>query len=362
MGLLFKVFSLAIALICFTAFAVLPAFSQTSADASAILGKMDASRRPEGLKVFRCAAHIEILSTLDRGTRYLDPPGPPDENPAINITYVAPYDFRVEYSGPEYAGTYPKDFTRLRGDDPLTLANPALKQELLAVYQPQSTADKDHNGEACHVVHMMPTDWTKGLVPFDLYIRAADSLPVYTEVQVSADKGAVFFRTEIEYTQIDTFQVVGTITTTVEFTDLTNFIYKTSFSDYEINPTDTVLLNPASKPDTGDEGPANDSFADIYHGFEDPPLVVRLGGENALYSKLRFAFALEVPSKQVVKELEKRHDEITAAVSLSLEGRSWGDIKDKSYELGLELTDIINGMLTAGKVADFYFTKFEAER
>jgi flagellar basal body-associated protein FliL len=209
---------------------------------------------------------------------------------------------------------------------------------------------------------MMPTDWTKGLMPFDLYIRAADSLPVYTEVEISAEKNGVFFKTEIEYSQIDGFQLTKAITTTVEFTDLSNFIYKTSFSDYEINPADTVLLEGKEKSAIENDNVDEDAFADIYHGFEAPPLVVKLGGENALYTKLRFAFALEAPSKQVVKELEKKHAEITAAVCNALEGRLWGDIKDRSYEIGLELTDIINGELATGKVTDFYFTIFNAER
>jgi len=362
MGLLIKVFSLAIVLICLSASAVLPAFSETSPDAQAVLDKMDAARHPEGLKGFRCTARIEILTNPDRSSTLMDPPGPPAENPDVYITYIAPYDFRVEYSGPDYAGTYPKDFTRLRGDDPLTLANPAMEQELLAVYEVESTEDKSHNGDECHVLRMIPTDWTKGLMPFDLYIRAADSQPVYTEVQISADKGGVFFKTEIEYSRIDAFQVTKTITTTVEFTDLSNFIYKTSFSDYEINPADTILLDNKEKAAIENDEVDEDAFADIYHGFEDPPLVVKLGGENALYTKLRFAFALEAPSKQVVKELEKKRVEITAAVCNALEGRLWGDIKDRSYEIGLELTDIINGELTAGKVTDFYFTIYNAER
>ena len=104
-----------------------PALGDTSLKAESILQKMDSALHPEGLFEFRCKALTEV-GNVPAGESVI-----PRISAEVNIYYIGPYDFRVEYSAP-YGTVFPEGILRLRGDDPMTLANPALKQALLAVY------------------------------------------------------------------------------------------------------------------------------------------------------------------------------------------------------------------------------------
>jgi flagellar basal body-associated protein FliL len=346
------------------------AFAETDSKAEVILRKIDAALHPEGLEGFHCTARIELSETPGTESGLPGPTAYSEADAEIRINYIAPYDFRVEYPESYRAGeSHSVQMIRLRGDDPFTLANPALKQALSAVYNAEYTGAEFYNGEECKVLHLEPVRLNDMLHPFNLYIRTSDNLPVHTEVLVHTPVGDIIINSDIGYSVIDGFNVVSTITTAIEEpTSLPiekglawpHFTHTTTFSDYEINPAETVLLG--GKYEVNIEQDDGDSFADIYHGFENPPMVVALGAGNALYSKLRFAFGLEIPSDDVAKELEKKHSDITAAVCDELRGRFWKDIKDNRYEVGRELMELINGMLTEGEVTDFYFTIFEAQR
>lgn len=343
----------------------LPTLTLADADpkAEAILDDISDARHPEGLSGFICYAEMK---TRVEG----DPSGSMGflallELPVIgmDITYVAPFDFRVEITNSPVSGMDILSSTRLRGDDPVMLSNPALKQALLAVYDIEYVGMDEHNGTECHVLHFTPIEETNFRPPFGLYIRESDDVPIYTEMILTHNDENILFRSEIEYTTIDGFMLPDVIETRADFLDGTELVMTTTFSDYEVNTFSRTFVGKEAS-DNGEDGDddIDKFFSDIYHGFEDPVMMVDLGADSEPYSKLRFAFALEVPSKAVAKELELKHPEIVALTRDALSGRSWATLEDQRFETGRELMKMINDILTEGDVTDFYFTVFIPER
>jgi len=342
----------------------LPALTLADADskAEAILDDISDARHPEGLSGFTC--HAEMKTRVDGdtsgGTGFLAML----ELPVIgmDITYIAPFDFRVDITNSPVPGLDVLSSTRLRGDDPVMLSNPALKQALLAVYDIEYVGKDEHNGVQCHVLHFTPIEETNFRPPFGLYIRESDDIPIYTEMILTHNDENILFRSEIEYTTIDGFMLPDVIETRADFLDTTELVMTTIFSDYEVNTFSRTFVGKEASDDGEDSDDIDNFFSDIYHGFEDPVMMVDLGADSEPYSKLRFAFALEVPSKAVAKELERKHPEIVALTRETLSGRSWTILEDQRYETGRELMDRINDILTEGDVTDFYFTVFIPER
>jgi flagellar basal body-associated protein FliL len=335
--------------------------SPVSADADdesgKLLDRMANARHPQGLTGFTCHAEMETtiegeeLDALSALAMF--------EMPVVgmNITYLAPFDFRVEIENSPIPEVDDLVGIRLRGDDPLTLSNPGLKQALLAAYEIKYIGEGIHSGQVCAILRLTPEEETTYRPPFDLYIRKSDYLPIYTEMTLPYDDEKIEFRSEIEYALVEGFLLPSVIETRADFDKNSELVMTTTFSDYKVN---TVTLMESEKKTQG----SGDlfQFSDIYHGFEEPEMMVNLSEDSKPYSKLRFAFALEVSSDDVSDELDKMHPKVVEDVRAALEGRKWADLDSRKYEVGRELMDLINGILNDGMVTDFYFTIFQAER
>ncbi|MCI0482199.1 MAG: flagellar basal body-associated FliL family protein, partial [Candidatus Dadabacteria bacterium] len=214
-----------------------------------------------------------------------------------------------------------------------------------------------HEGQECDIIRLTPIEETSFRPPFDLYIRKSDYFPIYTEMTLSFQEEKIEFRSEIEYGTYDGFMLPLVIETRADFDENSELVMTTTFTDYNVN---SVTLMESEKNESG-EGDIF-GFSDIYHGFEDPEMMVNLSADSKPYSKLRFAFALEVSSEEVAKELDRLHPQIVEAVRALLEGRKWADLDSRKFETGRELMKLINGMLSEGMATDFYFTIFHAER
>ena len=359
-SLLLTVFTL-----CLLCIAISPASGDTDTRAEAILDDIAEARHPEGLSSFTCRAEMEtgVEGGGNIGAGFLALL----EMPVIgmDITYIAPFDFRVEIENSPIPGVDAISDLRLRGDDPLTLSNPALKQSLLAVYDVEYTGRVSHDGAPCVVLHFTPKDETAYRPPFGLYIRESDNVPVYTEMILTHEDENILFRSEIEYTTIDGFMLPGVIETRAEFLNGTELVMTTRFTDYVVNEVKTAI---SEEEDNGWKHPDNswdvddDAFTDLYRGFEETVMMVNLSEDSEPYRKLRFAFTLEVESKEVAKELDLKHPDIVADVRDALSGRGWASLEDRRYEVGRELMARINDILLEGEVTDFYFTVFMPER
>ncbi len=335
----------------------LPVAASADAQSGKLLDKMFNARHPRGLSGFTCRAEMETTIEGDESNALsalaiLDMP-----TIGMDITYVAPFDFRVSIENSPIPTEDSLESIRLRGDDPLTLANPALKQALLAVYDVEYIGYAVYYGDDCDVIRLTPLDETEFRPPFELYLCQPDCLPVYTEMTLLLNGEEIEFRSDIMYETYDGFRLPWLIQTRANLEGGVLLKMDTTFSDYNVNSV-TLIESEKKEQATGDVF----QFSDIYHGFEDPEMMVNLSEDSKPYSKLRFAFALEVSSDDVAKELDKLHPEIVDSVRAALEGRKWADLDSLKYETGLELTKLINGMLSDGTVTDFYFTIFHAER
>lgn len=359
-SLLLTVFTL-----CLLCIAISPASGDTDTKAEAILDDIAKARHPEGLSSFTC--HAEMVTSVEGsesiGAGFLALL----EIPVIgmDITYIAPFDFRVEIENSPIPGFDAISDLRLRGDDPLTLSNPALKQSLLAVYDAEYAGSVPHDGVPCVVLFFTPKDETAYRPPFALYICESDNVPIYTEMILTYEDEDILFRSEIEYVTVDGFMLPGVIETRAEFLNGAELVMTTTFTDYVVNEVKTSI---SEEEDNGRKHPDNswdvddDAFTDLYHGFEDPVMMVNLSDDSEPYRKLRFAFTLEVESKEVAKELDLKHPDIVADARDALTGRRWASLEDRRYEVGRELMGRINDILTKGEVTEFYFTLFMPER
>ena len=340
-------------------FTISPSHADADSKSESLLTKMEKALHPEGLESFICSVKLGMSVS---GMNIDDFPHLaalkiPDVE--LNITYIAPYDFRFVFSDGASPGGIDLGPMRLRGDDPLLLSNPAMKQALLAVYDAEYLGENFVGVDLFDVIEFTPRDDSMSRHQFKLYLRDEDHIPVFTIMEVPIENETLIFVSQVDYIIANGYRVPGKITTLAEFENGGEIKVTTDFDNHVINKLpDAIEMEQSDEVEDSGEF----IFADIYHGFEKPHITIALSAKSDPFKKLNIAFALETTGKPVFKELDKKKALVIEQVKAKLDGRDLGELENRSFEVGRELIELINSILEEGGVSDFYFTTFEPMR
>jgi len=104
-------------------------------------------------------------------------------------------------------------------------------------------------------------------------------------------------------------------------------------------------------------------FEGLYHGFADEAIIAPIVDSSGTYERIKFTFSLYVEDPAIVRELDRRHEEIREFVKSKMAGREWSGeeglctAKGK-WRCGEEIRKALNEYLGTESVTDFYFLEF----
>ncbi len=228
----------------------------------------------------------------------------------------------------------------------------------------QGTAMWD--GDPAWKLFFRPTDLNSPEPGFNLYVRKDDFQPLRTEVTFSDGTTGI---TDLTWVTVSDVLVPSNFRTVLNppIEPLSGFT--TTYCNHEINPDLSDFqftrqegsLSASNDPEIID-GPA--IFEELYHGFENDPIIAPLNDSSGTYDRLKFTFTLYVEDRDVFWELDDEWEAVRNVAIEVISGWEWsgdngiGSIGGK-YECGRNIRDAIGAFLSTDAITDFYFIMFE---
>jgi flagellar basal body-associated protein FliL len=345
---------------------LLSMFAATSTSAmslSDVLAGIDSVKRPSTMKSISFEGDMVVDVSGSLGTdKGLIP-----EKESLSIQWRAPNDWLCIYqSGGETGQRESPDINESPVTSHELLARPDLLDILYRKWTIEYQGSALWDGAPAWQLLVRPTDLKSETPPFNLYVRKDDFMPL--RVAMTTPDGTEI-ETDMTWVNIDGVAAPSKFTT--RFAPALGPLkgFETTFYNHRINPDLSDVVFPreearvvVQESDTTDDVPP--VFEELYHGFADKPIVVKIADSSGTYDRLSFTFSLYVEDRDLMKVLEKRDNEIRELVANVMAGREWSGNSGLSnagvkYQAGKDITAAINQLLLTDKITDFYFDMFK---
>jgi len=327
---------------------------------SEILTAMKDARGPENLQSVYFNGRQD-LDLVENASGFLP------EDTELFIAWQAPDNWLCTYDvdGEIYSGNL--GFNAHPAVDHVFFARPDFIDFLDLEWTVQYQGSANWEGEPAYSLLFRPTDLTLSTPPFTIYISKDTMMPMRTEVVFSDGTTGV---TDFSWVVVD--EIYVPVSFESRFSSPIGPLngYTTAYFNHSVNSDVTHLSFPrlegtvsaGAAAETTDDSPA--LFDELYHGFEDDPIIVDIADSEGNYDQIEFTFTLYVDDGDVFWRLDDVEDEIRDVATSVISTWDWsgaeglGSISGK-YECGREIRDAINVYLETSAVTDFYFITFE---
>ena len=166
------------------------------------------------------------------------------------------------------------------------------------------------DGDPAWQLLVRPTDLTVQTPPFNLYVRKDDFFPLRTTVDFPDGTKAV---TDMTWLTVSGVVVPAKFTT--KFSPAIGPLsgIETTFYNHQINPDLSNVDFSRQAGSVSDDNGSEDVqpvFEELYHGFDDDPIIVKIADSSGAYDRLSLTFTLYVEdaSAEAPARSETRRD------------------------------------------------------